>query len=154
MKKFFSVALAAMMVVSMTACGTTSETPASTAASAEAAGTEAAETETAAVSTEAAGTEEAAEAGTEAAGEGAALKIAIVSSPSGVDDGSFNEDNYNGILSFYFPECILKPFFYLLQIHLKNQNKICLLRIEIRMIDYEHEILKFHHFLIVLNNIL
>ena len=30
----------------------------------------------------------------------AALKIAIVSSPSGVDDGSFNEDNYNGILSF------------------------------------------------------
>lgn len=30
----------------------------------------------------------------------AALKIAIVSSPSGVDDGSFNEDNYNGILQF------------------------------------------------------
>jgi Uncharacterized ABC-type transport system, periplasmic component/surface lipoprotein len=29
-----------------------------------------------------------------------ALKIAIVSSPSGVDDGSFNEDNYNGILAF------------------------------------------------------
>ena len=28
------------------------------------------------------------------------LKIAIVSSPSGVDDGSFNEDNYNGILKF------------------------------------------------------
>ncbi|MFI3253909.1 MAG: BMP family ABC transporter substrate-binding protein [Eubacteriales bacterium] len=31
---------------------------------------------------------------------GAALKIAIVSSPSGVDDGSFNEDNYNGVLAF------------------------------------------------------
>lgn len=30
----------------------------------------------------------------------AGLKIAIVTSPSGVDDGSFNEDNYNGILSF------------------------------------------------------
>lgn len=28
------------------------------------------------------------------------LKIAIVTSPSGVDDGSFNEDNYNGILQF------------------------------------------------------
>lgn len=28
------------------------------------------------------------------------LKIAIVTSPSGVDDGSFNQDNYNGILSF------------------------------------------------------
>lgn len=33
-------------------------------------------------------------------GEGAALKIAIVTSPSGVDDGSFNQDNYNGILNF------------------------------------------------------
>ncbi len=28
------------------------------------------------------------------------LKIAIITSPSGVDDGSFNEDNYNGVLSF------------------------------------------------------
>lgn len=28
------------------------------------------------------------------------LKIAIVTSPSGVDDGSFNQDNYNGILNF------------------------------------------------------
>lgn len=35
-----------------------------------------------------------------AAAAGNALKIAIVSSPSGVDDGSFNQDNYNGILSF------------------------------------------------------
>lgn len=31
---------------------------------------------------------------------GAALKIAIVSSPSGVDDGSFNQNNYNGVLNF------------------------------------------------------
>ncbi len=30
----------------------------------------------------------------------AGLKIAIVTSPSGVDDGSFNQDNYNGILDF------------------------------------------------------
>ncbi|ALC92523.1 hypothetical protein AM500_24225 [Bacillus sp. FJAT-18017] len=37
-----------------------------------------------------------AKAGTDKEG----LKIAIVTSPSGVDDGSFNEDNYNGILSF------------------------------------------------------
>ncbi len=29
-----------------------------------------------------------------------ALRIAIISSPSGVDDGSFNQDNYNGILAF------------------------------------------------------
>lgn len=31
---------------------------------------------------------------------GNGMKIAIVSSPSGVDDGSFNENNYNGILNF------------------------------------------------------
>ena len=36
----------------------------------------------------------------EGEGEAAGLKIAIVSSPSGVDDGSFNENNYNGILAF------------------------------------------------------
>lgn len=35
-----------------------------------------------------------------ATSDSAALKIAIVSSPSGVDDGSFNENNYNGILDF------------------------------------------------------
>lgn len=34
----------------------------------------------------------------ENAGEG--MKIAIVSSPAGVDDHSFNADNYNGILAF------------------------------------------------------
>lgn len=40
--------------------------------------------------------------GTTTAGEASAegLKIAIVSSPSGVDDGSFNQNNYNGILAF------------------------------------------------------
>ena len=36
----------------------------------------------------------------ENAAEGDGLKIAIVSSPSGVDDGSFNQDNYNGVLKF------------------------------------------------------
>lgn len=38
--------------------------------------------------------------GSTAGAGGNGLKIAIVSSPSGVDDGSFNENNYNGILSF------------------------------------------------------
>lgn len=38
------------------------------------------------------------------------LKIAIVTSPSGVDDGSFNQDNYNGILKFIkdHPESTVK----------------------------------------------
>ena len=46
-------------------------------------------------------TEKQEETGTEngAAGD-AELKIVIVTSPSGVDDGSFNEDNYNGIKAF------------------------------------------------------
>lgn len=33
-------------------------------------------------------------------GDGDGLKIAIITSPSGVDDGSFNEANYNGVLAF------------------------------------------------------
>ncbi len=39
------------------------------------------------------------------------LKIAIVSSPSGVDDGSFNQNNYNGILAFIEanPEATVTP---------------------------------------------
>lgn len=38
------------------------------------------------------------------------LKIAIVSSPSGVDDGSSNEDNYNGVLAFIenYPDATVK----------------------------------------------
>jgi len=44
-------------------------------------------------------------------GAAAGLKIAIVTSPSGVDDGSFNEDNYNGILEFQktHPETAITP---------------------------------------------
>ncbi len=45
-------------------------------------------------------TKEEAEAPEETAEGGAALNIAIVTSPSGVDDGSFNQNNYNGILAF------------------------------------------------------
>ncbi len=39
------------------------------------------------------------------------LKIAIVSSPSGVDDGSFNQNNYEGILAFIAenPEASVTP---------------------------------------------
>ena len=38
--------------------------------------------------------------GSGAGGSGDGLKIAIVSSPSGVDDGSFNQNNYEGIQAF------------------------------------------------------
>ncbi|MDR1014557.1 MAG: BMP family ABC transporter substrate-binding protein [Coriobacteriales bacterium] len=40
------------------------------------------------------------ETDTTPATEGEGLKIAIVTSPSGVDDGSFNQDNYNGVQAF------------------------------------------------------
>ena len=45
-------------------------------------------------------TEEAPAATTEAVATEDGMKIAIVSSPSGVDDGSFNQNNYEGILAF------------------------------------------------------
>ena len=44
--------------------------------------------------------EDAADSGAAGEGSGEGLKIAIVSSPSGVDDGSFNQNNYEGVLAF------------------------------------------------------
>lgn len=95
MKKVLSVLLSAAMVGAMlTGCGSSDKGGA------------------------AATTEAPAEAGKEAASEapageaaGDALKIAIVSSPSGVDDGSFNQDNYNGILAFIesHPDATVTP---------------------------------------------
>ena len=74
MKKFLALALVSVMAVSLVACGSTN-----------------AESSAAATTTAAA---------TESGSEEPGLKIAIVSSPSGVDDGSFNQDNYNGVLKF------------------------------------------------------
>ena len=78
MKKFLALALASVMAVSLVACGSTN---ADTNAESSAAATTTA-------------------AATESGSEEPGLKIAIVSSPSGVDDGSFNQDNYNGVLKF------------------------------------------------------
>lgn len=87
-KRVVAVMLAAAMVCSLAACGGN-----------EAAAPEAPEsTEDAAPAEDAVEAEEPAPAAEGETAEG--LKIAIVSSPSGVDDGSFNQDNYNGILSF------------------------------------------------------
>lgn len=83
-KKILSLIIASVMVFSLAACGN----PGSEATSGSNAGSDAGQ---------AAGTDT---GNTESGSTGAGLKIAIVSSPSGVDDGSFNEDNYNGILSF------------------------------------------------------
>ncbi len=93
MKKILSLTLILVLVFSMVGCTTTTTTettaPQTTKAETTAAETTAAETK-AAETTAAQQTEPVA----------AGLKVAIVTSPSGVDDGSFNEDNYNGILDF------------------------------------------------------
>lgn len=100
MKKVLSLVLSAALAGALlTGCG--GSKPAET--------TAAAPTEVT-VTTAAASGETAASSADNAAG-GTALKIAIVSSPSGVDDGSFNQDNYNGILDFIAanPESTVTP---------------------------------------------
>jgi len=82
MKKILALALALTMVLGLVACGT--KTPAS--------------------STDV-------PAATTSATAGTGLKIAIVTSPSGVDDGSFNQDNYVGIQNFIktHPDATVTP---------------------------------------------
>lgn len=82
MKKFLALTLALAMTLCLVACGSKTETTsASPSASASAA------------------------AGAKA------LKIAIVTSPSGVDDGSFNQACYEGIQDFIkdHPDSTVKP---------------------------------------------
>lgn len=76
-KKLLALFLSAAMSLSLTACGGGSASSQSGAQSGSQSSADQSQ-------------------GTEAQG----LKIAIVSSPNSVDDGSFNEDNYNGILNF------------------------------------------------------
>lgn len=102
-KKLLSVVMSAAMAMTVLAgCGeAVSSSDAGTSAAADTAATEAAAAETTAAAADTAAAEASTEAGeTDDAVADAALKIAIVSSPSGVDDGSFNENNYNGILEF------------------------------------------------------
>lgn len=107
-KRVVAVMLSAAMVFSLAACGGGNDTaaPAEDTTAQESTETETPEADS--TPEEAAETQEPAqETGSEAAG----LKIAIVSSPSGVDDGSFNQDNYNGILTFIenHPESTVTP---------------------------------------------
>lgn len=106
-KRVVAVMLAAAMVFSLAACGG-SESAASEAAQESA---EEAAPAADAAEPEAEPAEDAAETPAAEGETAAGLKIAIVSSPSGVDDGSFNQDNYNGILSFIenHPESTVTP---------------------------------------------
>ncbi len=83
MKKFLALTLAIVLVLSLAAC--TAKKPAS-------------ETDTPAASES-------------PVAEATGLKIAIVTSPSGVDDGSFNQNNYDGIQAFIaaHPEATVTP---------------------------------------------
>ena len=82
-KKILSLLLASVMVLSVTACGDSASDAAM----------------------------EKTDGGVTAESAGEGMKIAIVSSPAGVDDLSFNEDNYNGILAFIesHPGATVKP---------------------------------------------
>lgn len=84
MKKILALALALALALSLAACGSKTATS---------------ETDTPPAATD---TPEA---------EATGLKIAIVTSPSGVDDGSFNQNNYDGILSFIasHPDATVTP---------------------------------------------
>lgn len=89
-KKVFALILSSVMALSLIGCGSDNAQPSTDAPAAEDTTTNTSDT---------------------AATDGTALKIAIVTSLSGVDDGSFNEDNYNGILTFIesHPDCTVTP---------------------------------------------
>ena len=89
MKKFLALALSCILALSLIACGDNST-----------GGNE--ENNTVADNGADQGNQQtpSEDTGNDTSDSGAALKIAIVSSPSGVDDGSFNQDNYNGVLKF------------------------------------------------------
>ncbi len=90
-KKLISTVTAVAMSAALLAgCGAPIQEGASTSAAEETAASAAATETAGGTSTETA----------DGAASDSALNIAIVSSPSGVDDGSFNENNYNGILKF------------------------------------------------------
>ena len=91
MKKFLSIVLCTMMAATMlVGCGR-GQVDSTQKGSAESDNTQASTIQQGSTETESVQSGDAQEEG---------LKIAIVSSPSGVDDGNFNQDNYEGILAF------------------------------------------------------
>lgn len=111
-KKVLALILSSVMVLSLAGCGNDNAQSSTNDAATEDTQTEAADDTADTEPEDAADTET--ETDTDAAPaatDDVALKIAIVSSPSGVDDGSFNEDNYNGILTFIdsHPGCTVTP---------------------------------------------
>lgn len=101
-KKLTTTIMVLSMMATMTACSssetTTSSTTSSTTTSSEAASTTETSGTTSAEGTVVNTEEPAPDTNSEVQAEG--YNIAIITSPNSVDDGSFNEDNYNGIVSF------------------------------------------------------
>ncbi len=87
-KKLLSIALTAVMVFSLTACGSTAATTATTEAAAET---------TVAATSEAAVTEAVTEAATTAAATGETIRVGMVTDVGGVNDGSFNQSSWEGL---------------------------------------------------------
>ncbi|MDE6844737.1 MAG: BMP family ABC transporter substrate-binding protein [Lachnospiraceae bacterium] len=113
-KKVLALILSSVMALSLFGCGSDNAQPSTDTAATEDTTTDtedtAADDTTDADAADTDAADDTASAETEGT-DTAALKIAIVSSPSGVDDGSFNEDNYNGILTFIesHPDCTVNP---------------------------------------------
>lgn len=103
MKKLIACLLVGVMAMSMVACGSAEAPKTSDAAADTAEAVEEEEVEEVAED-DADAADETADT-TEASGEG--LNILFVSSPSGVDDGSFNQNSYKGVEDFVaeHPEC-------------------------------------------------
>lgn len=108
MKKILAILLVLVMTFLVACTGTTTTTttaPVETPTEAETTKTDAETTKTDEPAEEPTDTEapetDPVEASTEPAGDSdKTLKIAIVTSPNGVDDGSFNQNNYEGALAF------------------------------------------------------
>lgn len=90
MKKIMALILSVVMLGALMA-GCAGDNSSSTSSSSEPGGAVSSAASDAASEDDASVSDTAAEEG---------LKIVIITSPSGVDDGSFNQDNYNGILDF------------------------------------------------------
>lgn len=129
MKKFIASLLIGAMTFSLVACG--SAAPAEEATEAVEEATEAVEEAAEEVVEEVA---DAAEEVAEEATEGTALNILFVSSPSGIDDGSFNQNCYKGVADFVanHPECtataLKEP---------TGDSEACIAMVEANAADYD-----------------
>lgn len=100
MKKLTVIVLSVLMILSLVSCGSSSDTSSSADSSSEAESTEESSEESTEESTgESSASSDETSAAADTTSTGTALKICIITT-SGVDDGSFNQNCYEGIQAF------------------------------------------------------